>query len=62
MRLRPGPRRPGRAVRADHVIPDDDAGHQPEPDCPCLPDIERVDYDLIVVDHKDQDLDLVLED
>lgn len=38
-----------------HVIPDDGAGHVPEPDCGCNPDIHRVEYDWIVVDHRDQD-------
>jgi hypothetical protein len=39
-----------------HVIPDDGAEHVPEPDCPCRPDIQRVEYDWIVIDHRDQDL------
>ena len=38
-----------------HVIPDDDAGHITEPDCPCNPSFERIEADWVVVDHRDQD-------
>lgn len=42
-------------VQVHHIFPDDDAGHVEDVDCPCGPDIERLDADLIVVDHLDQD-------
>jgi len=45
----------GERFELHHVVPDDGAEHQLEPDCPCRPDIHRVDYDWIVVDHRDQE-------
>jgi len=51
----------GERFELHHVIPDDGAPHVEDVECGCKPGIERVEYDLIVVDHKDQDLDLPLE-
>lgn len=45
----------GERFELHHVIPDDGAPHVPDPECGCRPDIERVEYDLIVVGHLDQD-------
>lgn len=45
----------GRQVELHHVIPDDGAPHVEDPDCPCRPDFDRIDTDLVVIDHKDQD-------
>ncbi len=44
-----------------HGIPDDGAPHVTDVECGCNPDIERVEHDLIVVDHRDQDIDLALD-
>lgn len=52
----------GERFELHHVIPDDGAPHAPTLECGCDPDIHRVEYDLIVVDHKDQDIDLALDD
>jgi hypothetical protein len=46
----------GERFELHHVWPDDGAPHVADVDCPCDPRIDRVDYDLIVVDHQDQDL------
>jgi hypothetical protein len=45
----------GERIELHHVIPDDGAPHVTDVDCPCGPDIERLETDLIVVDHLDQD-------
>lgn len=52
----------GERIELHHVIPDDGAGHAEDVDCPCRPDIERLEHDLIVVGHRDQDLDIPLDD
>ncbi len=52
----------GERFELHHVIPDDGAPHAPTLECGCAPDVHRVEYDLIVVDHKDQDTDLALDD
>lgn len=46
----------GETFQLHHVVPDDGAEHTLEPDCPCDPEMERVDYDWIVVGHRDQDV------
>jgi hypothetical protein len=51
----------GERFELHHVIPDDGAPHAATTECGCHPDIERVDYEFIVVDHKDQDIDLSLD-
>lgn len=45
----------GLRVELHHVIPDDGAPHVEDPDCPCGPDFDRLDIDLVVVEHRDQD-------
>jgi hypothetical protein len=45
----------GERIELHHVIPDDGAGHVEDPQCPCRPEFERLETDLIVVDHRDQD-------
>lgn len=50
----------GALIELHHVIPDDGAAHTEDLFCPCVPDVTRVDPDLIVVDHRDQDLDIAL--
>lgn len=52
----------GERFELHHVIPDDGAPHASTLECGCHPDVHRVEYDLIVVDHKDQDTDLALDD
>ncbi len=52
----------GERFELHHVIPDDGAPHTHDLRCPCDPDYERVDYDLIVVDHCDQDPQISLDD
>lgn len=42
-------------VDLHHVIPDDGAPHVADPDCPCRPHFERLETDLVVVEHQDQD-------
>lgn len=41
-------------VELHHVIPDDGAPHVEDPDCPCGPEFDRLETELVVVDHRDQ--------
>jgi hypothetical protein len=48
----------GDRIEIHHVCPDDGFEHNFELlDCACRPTIERLEFDLHVVDHKDADLD-----
>lgn len=47
----------GERFELHHVIPDDGAPHVASLECGCNPDIDRDGYQLIVVDHRDQDVD-----
>jgi hypothetical protein len=53
----------GDTIEIHHVAPDDGFEHNFDVlDCACRPTIERIDFDLHVVDHKDAELDLPLDD
>ena len=44
----------GERIELHHVIPDDGAPHIEDPSCPCQPGFDRLETDLIVIDHRDQ--------
>lgn len=44
-------------VELHHVVPDDGAPHVYDPACPCGPRFDRVEADLVVVVHRDNDYD-----
>ncbi len=46
----------GEAVEVHHVVPDDGVPHDFDLQCPCGPVVERLDRDLVLVEHRDQDL------
>jgi hypothetical protein len=45
----------GERVELHHVIPDDGAPHTNDTDCGCNPVFQRLETDLVVVEHHDQD-------
>jgi hypothetical protein len=45
----------GTETELHHAIPDDQAEHLADLDCPCSPPLEWLEHDLAVVLHVDQD-------
>lgn len=46
----------GLLVELHHVVPDDGAPHVYDPQCPCRPEFDRLETDLVVVAHRDAEL------